>query len=51
MTHTTSEFQLPIPFAYFEATIPAGTTINDYQRSRPQRSSWWRRLQPKVGRA
>ena len=44
MKQTTSQVELTIPVAYIEATIPAGMTIADYRRARPQRSSWWRRL-------
>jgi hypothetical protein len=40
----TPQPELSIPLAYIETTIPAGMTITDYRRSRPQRSSWWRRL-------
>jgi hypothetical protein len=44
MRQTTSEFELSIPLAYIETTIPAGMTIADYRRSRPPRGPWWRRL-------
>jgi hypothetical protein len=44
MRQTTSELDLSIPLAYIETTIPAGMTIADYRRSRPQPSPWWRRL-------
>jgi hypothetical protein len=40
----TSQPELSIPLVYIETTIPAGMTIADYRRGRPQRSSWWRRL-------
>ena len=33
---TTTGFQLPIPFAYVETTIPPGMTIAEYRASRPQ---------------
>jgi hypothetical protein len=39
-----SQNELSIPLAYVETTIPAGMTIADYRRARPQRASWWRRL-------
>ena len=37
MTRTTADFELDIPLVYMETTIPAGTTIADYRRSRPPR--------------
>ena len=51
MTQTTSRFELDIPLAYIETTIPPGVTIAEYRRSRPPRSSWWHLLQRKAGRA
>lgn len=44
MTHTTSQFELPIPLEYIETTIPAGMTIGEYRRSRHPRIPWWRRF-------
>jgi len=44
---TTSQTELSVPLAYVETTIPAGMTIADYRRARPQRSSWWRRISPR----
>ena len=41
MTHTSSQFELSVPLAYIETTIPSGITIDEYRRSRPQRRSWW----------
>jgi hypothetical protein len=32
------------PFIYIETSIPAGVTISEFRRSRPQRPSGWRRL-------
>jgi hypothetical protein len=43
----TSQPERGIPLAYMETTIPAGMTIADYRRARPQRSSWWRRISPR----
>jgi vacuolar-type H+-ATPase catalytic subunit A/Vma1 len=40
----TSQAELNMPLAYIETTIPAGMTIADYRRGRPQRASWWRRI-------
>jgi hypothetical protein len=28
--------------AYIETTIPPGTTIDEYRRSRPRPRRWWR---------
>ena len=44
MTHTTSQFELSVPLRYIETTIPAGMTIDEYRRSRPQRRSRWHSL-------
>jgi hypothetical protein len=44
MRQTTSRFELSVPLAYIETTIPAGMTIADYRRLRPPSSSRWRRL-------
>ena len=32
------------PFMYIETSIPAGVTIDEFRRSRPQRPNRWRRL-------
>lgn len=32
------------PFIYIEITIPAGVTIPEFRRARPQRLSRWQRL-------
>jgi hypothetical protein len=44
MTYPTSAFELDIPLAYIETSIPEGITIPDYRRSRPRRPSLRRRL-------
>ena len=41
MPDTTSQFKASVPLAYIETTIPSGTTIGEYRRSRPQRRSRW----------
>ena len=41
MTRTTTGFELEIPLAYIESTIPAGQTISDYRRHRAHRPSLW----------
>ena len=41
MPDTTSQFKARGPLAYIETTIPSGTTIGEYRRSRPQRRSRW----------
>ena len=51
MTRTTTEFELEIPLAYIESTIPAGQTISDYRRGRPHRPSRWERLKNLAGNA
>ena len=51
MTGTTTEFELEIPLAYIESTIPAGQTISDYRRRRPHRPSRWERLKNLAGNA
>jgi hypothetical protein len=44
MTRTSAGFELDIPLAYIESTIPAGVTIADYRRSRPARPNLPRRV-------
>ena len=51
MTRTTTELELEIPLAYIESTIPAGQTVSDYRRRRPQRPSRWERLMNLAGNA
>ena len=51
MTRTTTEFELEIPLAYIETTIPAGQTVSDYRRCRPRRPSRWERLKALAGNA
>jgi len=51
VTRTTTEFELEIPLAYIESTIPAGQTISDYRRRRPDRPSRWERLKNLAGNA
>ena len=51
MTRTTTEFELEIPLAYIETTIPAGQTVSDYRRRRPRRPSRWERLKALAGNA
>jgi hypothetical protein len=41
MTHTTPRFELSVPLAYIDTTIPPGMTIDEYRRTRPQRRSRW----------
>src|SRR5215218_5605105 len=41
MPDTTSQLKASVPLAYIETTIPSGTTIGEYRRSRPQRRSRW----------
>jgi hypothetical protein len=48
MTYATSDFELNAPLVYMETTIPAGTTIADYRRSRPTRPSLGRRLMSRL---
>lgn len=48
MTRTTADFELAIPLVYMETTIPAGTTIADYRRSRPARQSLGRRVMSRL---
>jgi hypothetical protein len=48
MTYPTSDFELDIPLAYVETTIPAGMTIGAYRRSRPARPSLRRRLMSRL---
>jgi hypothetical protein len=47
----TTKIELEIPLAYIESTIPAGQTISDYRRRRPQRPSRWERLKNLAGNA
>lgn len=49
MTRATTEFELEIPLAYIESTIPAGQTVSEYRRSRPRRPSRWERLKRLAG--
>jgi hypothetical protein len=49
MTHATTELERDLPLVYMETTIPAGQTIGDYRRSRPQRPSRWERLKRLAG--
>jgi hypothetical protein len=49
MMQAAIQFELPIPLDYIETTIPPGMAIAEYRRSRPQRTSWWRRLQLRRG--
>lgn len=49
MTYTT-DFALSSPVVYMETTIPAGTTIDAYRRSRPARPSLRRRLLSRLAR-
>jgi hypothetical protein len=49
MTHATTQLELDLPLVYIETTIPAGQTIGDYRRSRPQRPSRWERLKRLAG--
>ena len=51
MTYPTSHFELDIPLAYIETSIPEGITIPDYRRSRPTRPSLRRRLMSRLARA
>ena len=51
MTRTTTGFELEIPLAYIESTIPAGQTISDYRRRRAHRPSLWERLKDLAGNA
>jgi hypothetical protein len=51
VTRTTTEFELEIPLAYIESTIPAGQTISDYRSRRPHRPSRWERLKNLAGNA
>lgn len=44
MTYSASDFELDIPLAYIETSIPEGITIPAYRRSRPTRPSLRRRL-------
>jgi hypothetical protein len=48
MTYPTTDFQLDIPLAYIETSIPEGITIPDYRRSRPTRPSLRRRLMSRL---
>src|SRR5215213_9689895 len=41
MPDTTSQLKASAPLAYIETTIPSGTTIGEYRRSRSQRRSRW----------
>jgi hypothetical protein len=52
MTHTTSGFELSVPLAYIETTIPPGMTLEEYRRSRPQRRRrrHWLRVGPRAER-
>jgi virginiamycin B lyase len=50
MPGTTSQFKASVPLAYIETTIPSGTTIGEYRRSRPQRRSRWHWLRHLPGR-
>ena len=51
MTRTTTDFEMEIPLAYIESTIPAGQTISDYRRRRPDRPTRWERLKNLAGNA
>lgn len=42
--HSTTGFELDASLVYIETTIPAGTTIDAYRRSRPASPSLLRRL-------
>jgi hypothetical protein len=44
MANTASHFEASVSLAYIETTIPPGTTLGEYRRSRPQRRSRWHRL-------
>jgi hypothetical protein len=44
MPNTASHFKASVPLAYIETTIPPGTMLGEYRRSRPQRRSRWHRL-------
>jgi hypothetical protein len=44
MTRTTTDFELELPLAYMEASIPEGMTVSAYRRARPRRPSLGRRL-------
>jgi hypothetical protein len=48
MTYSTNAFELDIPLAYIETSIPEGITIPDYRRSRPTRPSLRRRLMSRL---
>jgi hypothetical protein len=48
MTHTASGFELSVPLAYIETTIPRGVTLAQYRRSRPLRRRHWLRVGPRA---
>jgi hypothetical protein len=44
MTNHAAQVPVDVPLVYIESTIPAGMTIADYRRSRPQRPRLVRRV-------
>jgi hypothetical protein len=44
MTNHAAQIHVDVPLVYIDSTIPAGMTIADYRRSRPQRPRLARRL-------
>ena len=48
MTNPANHFELSAPLVYMETTIPAGTTIAAYRRSRPAHPSLRRRLMSRL---
>ena len=48
MIHGTSGFELSVPLAYIETTIPRGVTLAQYRRSRPPRRRHWLRVGPRA---